>query len=233
MLRRCYPNRARLVKRSVAARKERARLSRLQGLGAKLPQTLAAGAKNVDDLQGRVMTLQEAVSILNLVVVAGTGGVVTWYTWETRQLRHATLRQISLQIRPFLAIAYGEDRKIWVQNLGKGVARDIRFHDVRFGEGADEKSTFVTVEWRPIDFIPEGQTRELIGEGVLVTPEERAEISQKLKTWMANFGPHGKARYEFIADYSDLTGTRYRAAFKVEKGHTELLRDEELPRGER
>src|SRR5437899_1273888 len=57
------------------ARKERARLSRLQGLAAKLPQTLAAGAKNVDDFQGRVMTLQEAVSILNLVVVAGTGGV--------------------------------------------------------------------------------------------------------------------------------------------------------------
>jgi len=43
---------------------------------------------------------------------------------------------------------------------------------------------------------------------------------------MANFGPHGKAEYEFIADYSDLAGTRYRAAFKVHKGHTELLRDE-------
>ena len=105
------------------------------------------------------MTFQDVVSILNLVIIGATGAVVTWYTWETRQLRCATLRQTALQIRPFLAIEYGEDLKIWVHNLGKGVARDIRFHNVRLGEGAEGASTFLTVTWQPIDFISEGQRR--------------------------------------------------------------------------
>ena len=69
------------------------------------------------------MTLQDAI-------LAVTGAIIAWYTWETRQLRLATLRQATLQIRPFLSIEYGEDRKIWVHNLGSGVARDVRFHNV-------------------------------------------------------------------------------------------------------
>lgn len=174
------------------------------------------------------MTLQDILAVLNVFVVAVTGGVVAWYTWETRQLRLATLRQTALQIRPFLAIEYGEDLKIWVHNLGNGVARDIKFHNVRLGEGAEEATTFVTVEWGPIDFISKGEKRELKGEGVVVTAEERMKLSQQISTWMANFGPHGHARYEFVVDYSDLTGTQYRAGFKVDKGHTELLRDAEL-----
>lgn len=174
------------------------------------------------------MSLQDVVSILNLVVVGATAVVVTWYTWETRQLRHATLRQTALQIRPFLAIEYGDDLKLWVHNLGNGVARDIRFHDVRLGAGAEGASRFLTVAWPPIDFISEGQRRELQGVGDFVTEEERAISAQRLEAWMVSFGPSGEARYEFIVDYADLTGTRYRAAFKINKGHTEVLRDTEL-----
>jgi len=94
------------------------------------------------------MTLQDALAIANLAVVGATGGVVTWYSWETRQLRFATLRQTALQVRPFLSIEYSkEDWKLWVHNLGKGVARDIRFHDVRLGEGTSGNEPVVTVEW--------------------------------------------------------------------------------------
>lgn len=174
------------------------------------------------------MTLQDILPILNFLVVGVTCGVVIWYTWETRQLRLATLRQTALQIRPFPAMEYGEDLKIWVHNLGNGVARDIKFHNARLGEGAEGATTFLTVEWKPIDFIPKGEKRELKGEGAVVTAEERMKFSQRMSTWMANLGPHGHARYEFVVDYSDLTGTQYRAAFNVDKGHTELLRDAEL-----
>jgi len=162
------------------------------------------------------------------VIYFFTGLILLWYTWETRLLRLATLRQSTLRIRPFLAIEYSEDRKIWVHNLGKGVARDIKFHDVRLGEGTSGAATFVSVEWQPIDFIPEGLKRELRSVGAFVTAEQREQFSERMTTWMANFGPHGRAQYEFIADYSDLIGTQYRVAFKVHKGHTELLRDAEL-----
>lgn len=174
------------------------------------------------------MTLQgvlEVLPILNFLVVAVTCAVVIWYTCETRQLRLATLRQTALQIRPFLAIQYGEDGKMWVHNLGNGVARDITFHDARLAEGSGEGTRFLTVEWKPIDFIPQGGTRELQFEGAIITAEERRKLAERVSTWMAHFGPHGHARYEFVAEYSDLMGMKYRAAFNVDKGHTELLRD--------
>jgi hypothetical protein len=146
------------------------------------------------------MTFQDVVSILNLLIISATGIVVTWYTWETRQLRRATLRQTALQIRPFLAIEYGEDMKIWVHNLGKGVARDIRFHDVRLGKGAEGASTFLTVAWQPIDFVSEGQRCELHGVGEFVTAAQRATSAQAMASWMTSFGPSGSAVYEFVVD---------------------------------
>jgi hypothetical protein len=172
------------------------------------------------------MTLQDALAIANLVVVGATGAVVTWYSWETRQLRFATLRQTALQIRPFLAIEYGDDRKLWVHNIGKGVARDVRVHNVPLNPGKPGE-TILTVEWKPIDFIPEGQKRQLIGEGAFIEGEERQKFSERMETWTANFGPHGHSTYEFIIDYRDLIATPYRAAVKVDRGHTEILRDEE------
>ena len=158
-----------------------------------------------------------------------TGLVLIWYTWETREVRKAMFRQAALQIRPFLGIEYGEDRKIWVHNLGKGVARDIKCHNVPLVQG-QPGDTILTVEWKPIDFLPDGKKRELIGEGAFVEggDEERAKFSDRMKIWLANFGPHGRSAYEFIIDYRDLTGKQYRAAVKVDRGHTELIRDAEV-----
>jgi len=154
-----------------------------------------------------------------------TGLILIWYTLETREVRLATLRQSTLQIRPFLAIEYEEDRKLWVHNMGKGVARDVRVHNVPLNEGKPG-DTILTIEWKPIDFIPDGQKRELKGEGAFVEGEERQKFSERMQIWMANFGPHGRATYEFIVDYHDLTGAPYRAACKVDRGHTEVIRDE-------
>jgi hypothetical protein len=156
-----------------------------------------------------------------------TGAIVLWYTVETHAMRREVTRQITLQIRPFLAIEYGEDGKMWIYNIGKGVARDIRYHTVPLAE-ANPGDTILTVQWKPTDFLPEGQRREMIGEGAFVEGEDRAKFSERMAVWLANFGPHGRARYEFLVDYSDLTGTQYRAAFKVDSGHTQLLRDAEL-----
>jgi len=171
------------------------------------------------------MTLQDALAIANVVIVGATGGVVTWYSWETRQLRFATLRQTALQIRPFLTIEYGEDRKLWIHNVGRGVARDIGVHNVPLNEGKPG-DTILTVRWKPIDFVREGQKGELVAEGVIISGEEQEEFKERTAVWIANFGPHGHSTYEFIIDYHDLIATPYRAAVKVDRGHTEILRDE-------
>jgi len=119
------------------------------------------------------MTLQDAI-------LAITGAIVAWYSWETRQLWFATLRQSTLQIRPFLAIEYGEDRKLWVHNIGKGVARDVQVHNVPLNQGKPG-DTILTVKWKPIDFVRDGQKRELVAEGVLISGEEHAR-SRRART---------------------------------------------------
>jgi hypothetical protein len=158
-----------------------------------------------------------------------TGLILIWYTWETREVRRAMLHQAALQIRPFLGIEYGDDRKIWVHNLGKGVARDIKCQNVPLTQG-QPGDTIITVEWKAIDFLLEGHKRELIGEGAFIEggDAEREKFAERLKIWLANFGPHGKSVYEFVIDYADLTGRQYRAVVKVNRGHTELVRDAEL-----
>ena len=88
--------------------------------------------------------------------------------------------------------------------------------------------TILTVRWKPIDFVREGQKGELelVAEGVIISGEEQEEFKERTAVWIANFGPHGHSTYEFIIDYHDLIATPYRAAVKVDRGHTEILRDE-------
>lgn len=172
-------------------------------------------------------TPPDRIAFVNLVVVALTGLVVIWYTWETRQLRRATLRQTDLQIRPFLSLEYEPiNRKLWLRNLGRGVARDIVVHDVRLSKTAKPNESSITVEWGPVDFIAEGEARELVSTGQLITPDGKQEISRMLRAYMSNFGKHGSAEYEFLIDYTDLTGQRYRAVFEVVQGKTFLLSDD-------
>ncbi len=49
--------------------------------------------------------------------------------------------------------------------------------------------------------------------------DRRAKLSRRMSTWMAYFGPPGKTRPTSSSwTNSDLTGTQYRVAFKVQKG---------------
>lgn len=58
-------------------------------------------------------------------VVALTGLVILWYTWETMQLRRAAFLQREVQLRPFLVFRR-DDKRYVVENIGIGAALDIR-----------------------------------------------------------------------------------------------------------
>jgi hypothetical protein len=81
------------------------------------------------------------------------------------------------------------------------------------------------VEWDPVDFIADGEMRELVAKEQLITPQGKEEVSSKLRACMSSFGRHGSSEYQFLIDYSDLTGQRYRAVFEVVRGETFLHRD--------
>jgi len=162
------------------------------------------------------------------VVYFLTGLILIWYTWETREVRRATLQQTALQIRPLLAIEYGEDLTIWVHNIGKGVARDIQCQNVPLVDNVGPGDRIITVHWKPVDFLREGQKQQLIPQGEIETGEERTKFAQRVEAWLEDFGPRGHSRYEFILDYADLIGKRRRTMVKVNQGHTEVIRDDDL-----
>jgi hypothetical protein len=70
----------------------------------------------------------DRIAFASLVILTASGVVLAWYTWETRQLRRATLRQTDLLIRPFLALEYDHaSRAIRLHNIGRPpVARGNR-----------------------------------------------------------------------------------------------------------
>lgn len=108
------------------------------------------------------------------------------------------------------------------------MARNITVHDVRLSKTERPNEASITVEWDAVDFIPDGDSRELVPTGQLITPEGKAEVSRKFRAYMSNFGKHGSSEYQFLIDYRDLTGQRYRVAFEVVRGETFLLRDDPI-----
>jgi hypothetical protein len=167
-----------------------------------------------------------AVDVVTVLILAATGGIVLWYTIETSRLRKAAHQQIEVQIRPFLTLRWEhDDRKLYVSNIGRGVARRIvaRQTDITV---ADDSSTRVVVRWDAIDYLPSnGSERPLDGRSFVVTRAEETELSDRERAWASNFGRHGKHEHQIVIDYADVAGNAYTAAFRVYQGHATVEYD--------
>jgi hypothetical protein len=87
-----------------------------------------AGVLYVLGLYATIIYSSDWTAIQTCAVIL-TGGVVIWYTWETRQLRQVALAQIDIQIRPFVVVEY-EDRQFRIRNLGPGTALNVKVRNV-------------------------------------------------------------------------------------------------------
>src|SRR6266849_10564030 len=67
-------------------------------------------------------------------IIAG-GAVVLWYTWETSEIRRATLRQTEVMVRPFVVMeqASGNPGVFTLTNVGRGVALSVEVPQVEIG----------------------------------------------------------------------------------------------------
>lgn len=102
------------------------------------------------------------------VVLIITAGVVSWYAWETREMRKEMVHQTIIQSTPFISIFIKktpvdagkfEFEKLWVRNDGEGTARKIAF------EALEPFSDEEVVSFKPIEILPiGGEKRELIIE---------------------------------------------------------------------
>lgn len=76
---------------------------------------------------------QNRMELLTIIILAITTGVIFWYSSETRRLADFTAKQISFNIRPML-ILRSEGRSFFLRNVGKGIAKDITFSDIKARE---------------------------------------------------------------------------------------------------
>jgi hypothetical protein len=59
-----------------------------------------------------------------------TGLAIIWYTWETKLLRHATLAQRELQLRPLVVLELKKEGGFWAHNVGYGPALNVSVDEV-------------------------------------------------------------------------------------------------------
>ena len=122
------------------------------------------------------------------------------------RLRREAQRQTELQIRPFLTLGYDpDDRRLYVQNIGRGVARNIHADALKLSEEGLEHP--IVTQWEAIDYIAPDQQRELIGQPT----QAGVPVPDSQGAWRSNFGAHGRREYEFVVQYDDLAGSGYRA----------------------
>jgi hypothetical protein len=109
---------------------------------------LCSGAGN--DLLLNAKVRQIGMQIANFVVLVLTLGVLVWYAYETMRLRRAAVDQVEGMAKPCLTIfarlrdatdtilemhsavgwtvAQGDDGNFVVQNIGTGVALNVKYH---------------------------------------------------------------------------------------------------------
>ena len=101
------------------------------------------------------------------VVLILTAGVVSWYAWETREMRRELVHQTIIQSTPFMSIFIeriptGKGKfeldKLWVRNDGEGTARKVEL------KALQPFSETEVLSFRTVEILPKGGKKELIME---------------------------------------------------------------------
>jgi hypothetical protein len=103
------------------------------------------------------------------VVLILTAGVVSWYAWETREMRKELVHQTIIQSTPFMSIFIkriptGKGKfeldKLWVRNDGEGTARKVEL------KALQPFSETEMLSFRTVQILPKGDKKELIIERI-------------------------------------------------------------------
>ncbi|GEM_PF-7079355 len=150
------------------------------------------------------MTLQDCVSLGNLVVLSLTLLAIIWYSRETHLLRRITQWSIELQNRPILVLEHEETASglhdLYISNIGRSPALDISF---RLWDGVGSESEQVMVQGH-IDIFPISKRRFFKDCFYKDQAEKEAEIIS------ACLDPRVTTKSRVIKfEYSDIAGVRY------------------------
>jgi hypothetical protein len=164
---------------------------------------------------------------LTLIVLTATGIVVGWYAVETQRLRKESQLQTELQSRPFLSLGQngeGLETRVFVTNVGKGLARNIHIRDVVL-------STAIELRAEPITHIAPGADEvprwRVLASAFVGHPRKEVESTDP----GAMAGPMlTKGPGTVVIEYESMVGQLYRTTIHVQQGVATVEKDERLVR---
>ena len=156
----------------------------------------------------------ERTNFISNGILAFTGIIIAWYTYEASLMKKEMATQRRLSLRPSVIIEE-KNRKFVLSNYGKP-AMNIEISGVKLAE-YDE---FV---FPKILFLSPNSHLEIIGK----TKSGSSLIDQSLHVyWKGLYGSEFEIKTSI--KYSDLTGRRYETLMKVGKGDHEIIHIKEL-----
>ena len=156
----------------------------------------------------------ENTSFISDGILAITGIIVAWYTYETSQMKNEMVTQRRLSSSPFVIIEEN-NKKFVLSNYGTP-AINIEISGVDLGE----YDTFIFPE---ILFLAPNSHIEIIGK----TNSGSSLIDQSLHVyWKGLYGSEFDIKTSI--KYDDLTGRRYETLMKVGKGDHKIIHIKEI-----
>jgi hypothetical protein len=179
-----------------------------------------------------------ALAWLTFFVLLATLVAIVWYSLETRWLRQEVAGQTELQQRPLLTVTHDDrEKRLLVENIGNGIARDITLEETELGTEIDAEPGYsVLVRWKPIDYVTAGAARDLWGRAVLRDPHgEEApfgdpDSAADMGILRVHFSPHarGVTPRRVVVEYGNLINTRYQTTVRIDKGFSTIAEDRRL-----
>lgn len=102
------------------------------------------------------------------VVLILTAGVVSWYAWETREMRKEVVHQTIIQSTPFISILIETNPyKFMIRNDGEGTARKINLKILKpHIEDIFSHREDVLISFKTVEILPKSEKSELKIENI-------------------------------------------------------------------
>lgn len=159
--------------------------------------------------------MNNIIGVINIVVLFLTFIVIIWYSWETRQLRKVTQKQLELNILPILSVEQITDKLI-IKNIGKSPALNVAIDSIKDRPYPDlsEKGKYGFSFGDPIPSINVEEKKLL---EIKVIPPSTGHQNPNIATFLNPANQYFSGEYEMKINYEDINHKAIYSIFKINK----------------
>lgn len=149
----------------------------------------------------------QAISSIALIL---TLGAVIWYARETRGLKIQMIKQIELNLRPFLIIFYKPYQGMeyfYIKNIGHGCALDIKINDLAILDTQEIQIKYVII---PINLLDSKEEEKL-------ELRNQSERTLSVFEWGPLLPRTAVRSFDFLISYKNIENKEYKTFGKLGK----------------